>query len=224
MIDYCIQNNKQACVSRLEYFGDAVRIQQKLDCYEPFYEKYKGLSKENEYNLLLKQCVLPAPSLIMSRKILEEINYLDESYTFYEEWPTYMSILDRGYDIPYIEDRLVKYRCEQACLSAGAQYDKSIKGQTYRVARSKVIDDAWKFYFAYRRPRLIKRYEFLYIWEKDIEYQLYRIAINEKQSALLNVKEKLYRLIWPRTYSNAYKYLSNKGISAFCSKLRSFFS
>ena len=208
-LNYCQTNKKQVCVSRLEYFGDENRIRQKIASYEPFYERYKNLDRNGQYKLLLKSCALPAPSLFISQKVLEEINYLDESYSFYEEWPTYLKCIIAGYDIPYISDRLVKYRCEQSCLSAAATYDETIKGKSYKVARTKVTDDECKFYYNFRRSRLLQNHCYYTVWCLDIKYRLYNIYTKPTLSVADRIQILLLKVLRPITYKYAWHHIKS---------------
>ena len=210
MTGYCVANHKEVCFSRLDYFGDEERILEKRATYEPFYEKYKTLDKKGQYRLLLKQCVLPGASMFYSKKLIEEINYIDESYPFYEEWPTFLKFSEKGYDVPYIQDQLVKYRCEQSGLSAQAKYDDSLKGRTYKIARRKLTDDESRFYYEYRRPRLLRNFSFYTVWCSDIKYKLYKICTKPTISMIDRIHIGLLKLIRPLSYKYAWNKFMHK--------------
>lgn len=209
LLNYCLTNEKFICFSRLEYFGDEKRIKEKRETYESFYNKYKSLERNEKYKLLLKRCVLPGASVFYSKKILEAINYIDESYPFYEEWPTFLRCFDAGYDIPYIPDRLVKYRCEQAGLSAAAVYDDTVKGRTYKVARRRVTDDESRFYYDYRRPRLMRLFAYYTVLCSDIKYMLYKIYSKPKLTIKDKIQIFLLKAIRPLTYKYAFAKLKH---------------
>lgn len=207
LLNYCLKNEKYICFSRLEYFGDENRIKEKRETYESFYNKYTSLERNEKYKLLLKRCVLPGASVFYSKKILEAINYIDESYPFYEEWPTFLKCFDAGYDVPYIPDRLVKYRCEQSGLSAAAVYDDTLKGRTYKMARRRVTDDESRFYYDYRRPRLMKNLAFYTIWCFDIKYKLYGICTKPTLTFVDKMRIFLLKAARPLSYKYAWQHL-----------------
>lgn len=210
MVNYCKSNNKEVCFSRFDFFGDEERICQKKATYDPFYEKYKSLDIKGQYRLLLKRCVLPGASLFCSKKIIEEINYFDESFPFYEEWPTFLKFIEAGYDLPYIPERLVKYRCEYSGLSAQAKYDDSLKGRTYKIARKKLTDDEYRFYYEYRRSRLLRNFCLYTVWCSDIKYKLYSICTKPVINFMDRVHIVLLKLLRPLSYKYAWQAFKSK--------------
>lgn len=208
LIDYCVENEKEVCISKVEYFGDEERILQKTITYESFYERYHLLSVKEKYNLLLYHCILPTPSMIISKELLERIGYLDESYTIYEEWPLLLTILECGVDIPYIEERLVRYRCESNSLSSKI-FNKNKKGETYRGASYIMYQDSLRFYKSYRKPRLLKQFRLLNIWDQETAYKIRGIMMVPNRTVLQKLTLLLYRLIAPGTYRTIFKYFQS---------------
>lgn len=222
-LDYCNNTNAKACVTSLDYFGDATRITQKEISYSSFYNKYSQATKSERYNILLSECALPMPSLFISKSLLEEIGYADESYAFSEEWPLYMRIFEAGYDIPYLPIKLVEYRCENSCLSIGANYDNTIKGKSYQIARRKVFEDGYKFYLEYRRPRLLAQRKLYKVFSEDVSYKIIYLASQETRSSSDKFKLSCLRAISPRTYKNLYSYLRHASFKEFRRKAKAFF-
>ncbi len=205
LINFCEENEKEVCISKVEYFGDEERILQKKISYESFYEKYHRLSVKEKYNLLLYHCTLPTPSMIISKKLLERINYLDESYTIYEEWPLLLTILENNVDIPYIDNKLVLYRCESNSLSSKT-FNKSKKGEAYHGASYIVYQDSLRFYKSYRRPRLLKQLRLFNIWDQNTAYKIRGIMMVPNRTVSQKLTLLVYRLIAPGTYLSIYKY------------------
>lgn len=220
-VTYCTENNLSACISRVEYFGDLDRITQKKITYESFYRLYKNCTREERCKLLLHQCALPTPSLIVSKKLLEKINYLDEYYKLYEEWPFLLKILDSGADIPYIEDRLVKYRCESNSLSS-TTFTSSKKGETYQGARYQLYLDALHFYKNYRRPRLMKQLRLYAIWDQDLYFNIYSLMNIPNRTVWQKVLLLFWRIIAPGTYVQLYSYLKNASQTQIKNKIRGY--
>ena len=208
-VAYCLQNKKEICFSRLDYFGDEDRIKEKRTAYESFYQKYIKLNIKEQFVLLLKGCVLPGAAIFYSKHLIEEINYIDETYPFYEEWPTFLRFFIKGNGIPYISERLVKYRCEQSGLSANAKYDDTLKGRTYRIAREKVTDDEKSFYYTYRRSRLLQNHCYYTVWCLDIKYKLYDIYTKPTLSVADRIQILFLKVLRPLSYKYAWHHIKN---------------
>ena len=221
LISYCQDNNKEVCISRVEYFGDDERILQKKISYESFYNKYHQLSVKEKYNLLLYHCTLPTPSMLISKKLLESINYLDESYIIYEEWPLLLTILENGIDIPYIEDRLVRYRCESNSLSS-KQFSNSKKGEAYHGASYIVYQDSLRFYKTHRRPRLLKQLRLFSIWDQDTAYKIRGIMMIPNRTEKQKIQLLFYRIVAPGTYLSVYKYFRSAPPKLLLRKIKNY--
>lgn len=206
-LDFCKNNGVAVCASCLDFFGDNDIIEAKKPSYLNFYNKYKDLSREEKYKLLLYECVLPMPGMFISKQLLEFINYADESYAFAEEWPLYMKIFDAGFDIPYFEDKLVKYRNEVNCLSSGGKYSNSKQGLIYQRASEKVFMSNYKFYKEYRRPRLLKKMKIYKVWRADLSYEIQASHYITKPSVLFKIRIMLLRIMNPASYKALYIYV-----------------
>lgn len=178
--DFCNNTNNLVCFSKMIYFGDEQMSIRKESTYELFYEKYHTLSVEEKYNLLLYTCLLPMPSMFLSNSMIKSIGYIDENYPFGEEYPTYMKILERGIDMPYIDKRLVKYRCENSSLSSH-NFNNDTKGKSYSKAKKKVYDDSFSFFLLYRKPKLL---------QKKMYLQYLSVLIMYKRNYLLSFKNR----------------------------------
>lgn len=160
-VDYVLTNHKEVLVSKLDFFGDNLdNINFKKPYYDKYYNKYSKLSPQEQYKSMLQECILPMPGMFISKRLLEEIGYINERYPFGEEWPTYISIMKRGYDIPYVDMALVGYRCESDSL--GSNTDNKLNVRVFR--------DTVKSFREFRRPLMLKKGLFLQAWNTTIEY------------------------------------------------------
>lgn len=221
LVNYCIDNGKDACISKVEFFGDDDRIAQKIITYDGFYEKYKNLTVKKKYNLLLQTCVLPTPTMILSKRLVEELGYLDESYRVYEEWPWLLKILEYGYDIPYIEDKLVLYRCVNGSLSS-TKFDKTEKGKVYRNARYRIYEDGLRFFRTYRRPRMLKQFRLFAVWDQETSFELIRLRNIPNRTFMQKIRLGLIRMFAPGTYVNAYMFFKTAPKGALKKKIIEF--
>lgn len=206
-LGYCEKNNMSVCVSCVEFFGDTKIIEAKKPNYVEFFNQYKDLSREGKYDLLLYACALPMPGMFISKQLLEQVNYADESYAFAEEWPLFMKIFDAGFDIPYFDEELVKYRNEVNCLSSGGKYTDTQQGTAYRSASENVLISNYNFYKEYRRPRLLKRMKLYRVWCWDLTYKIQKSHYVTEPSILFKLEIILLRIINPLSYKNLYQRL-----------------
>ena len=221
LVSYCIKNGCEVCISKVDFFGDDDRIAQKIISYDMFYARYKDLSVKQKYNLLLGTCVLPTPSMILSKRLIEELGYLDESLRVYEEWPWLLKILEYGYDIPYIEDKLILYRCVNGSLSSTV-FDKNNTSQLYQSARYKIFEDAMKFYKEYRKPRLLKQFRFFAIWKQDTAFEILRLKNMPQRSLFQKIRLGFVRVVSPGTYVNAFMFFKTAPQGILVKKIKEF--
>lgn len=200
--------NIKTCISKLDYFGNPKIVEQKRHSRNLFYDRYKNLDVNGKYNLLLEDCLLPMPGMFISKELLEIIGFIDEKYPFGEEWPTYMSILEKGIDIPYFNEELVQYRCSEEALTGSKNID-SLKGVTYISARKKVFNDSKQFFLDYRKPRLLKKKKYIQVWNQTIVYKMAELRLKSELSLINKIGLLLYRLISPDSYLKIKKYISN---------------
>lgn len=160
-MDYCTTHRVEACVSRLEFFGtDSALIEFKKKHYERFHRYYKTRTLPQRQRLILRECLIPMPGMFMSRALWDIIGGIDERFPFGEEWPTYISILERGYDLPMFDDRLVRYRCSGGTMGAS----------TGTLMDRRVFDDQIRTYRMLRRPRLLARRMYCDVFDQEIVY------------------------------------------------------
>ncbi|WP_262888072.1 glycosyltransferase family 2 protein [Perlabentimonas gracilis] len=217
-IQFIEKNNENVCVSKLEFFGNAQRVEQKKQSYNLFYDKYSILSKHGKYTLLLKECLLPMPGLFISKKTLEEINYIDENYPFAEEWPTYLNILEKGIDIPYIDEMLVRYRCAEDSLSSIIK-NKTDKSISYSPARNRVYLDSFRYFNDYRKRRLIKNKMYVQVWNQVLNYKMAKIRLKPNLGKFDKLKMFFLRSISTETYNKAIQYIVSGQIKYLTNRL-----
>lgn len=205
-LKYSLENNKKACISKLDYFGDVNKAKQKEYSYELFYNRYSKLDVSGKYKMLLSECLLPMPGLFISKELLEEIDYIDEKYPFGEEWPTYMKILERNIDLAYFDQKLVKYRSAEDSLS-GKKFIDTDKGVAYTPAKRRVFNDSMKFFNDYRKPHLKKKRMYLKIWNQIIAYKMADLRFEPRLSIVDKIKLTLMQFIYPVTYIRILQYI-----------------
>ncbi|MBI9052570.1 MAG: glycosyltransferase family 2 protein [Bacteroidales bacterium] len=221
-LKYSTENNKKACVSKLDYFGNVNKAKQKEYSYDLFYNRYSKLDVSGKYKMLLSECLLPMPGLFILKELLVAIDYIDEKYTFGEEWPTYMKILERNIDLAYFDEKLVSYRSSEDSLS-GKKYVNTDKGVAYTPAKRKVFSDSLKFFNDYRKPQLKKRRMYLQIWSQILGYKMADLRFESKLSVGDKIKLTLMQLIYPVTYTRIFQYIHSGRVHYIFFRLKNIF-
>jgi alpha-1,3-rhamnosyltransferase len=158
-------NGGGICVSRMHFFGDEENVEFKRKRYDEFYDKFSCLGVKQKFNLILKECTLPMPGLFISKKLFERIGFINEDYPFAEEWPTFVTILKNGIDIPYFDEELIKYRCINNSLSS------DLNGNLYRLNYI-VFKDSYQFFKEIRRPLMLTNNCILSAIDQTIYYHI----------------------------------------------------
>lgn len=196
-LDYAINNNKEVMVARLHFFGDnQENIRAKKPYYDNYFNKYSILPPKERYKLILTDCVLPMPGFFISARLLEKIGYINDRYQFAEEWPTYLTLFEHGYDIPYVDQELVKYRCEGNSL--GSNEDNKVNIRVFR--------DAVKSFCEFRRPLMLKNGLWLQAWDTTITYYvLANTYYAGKNNLIWRMVYKTIQIVNPLKYVYLYR-------------------
>jgi alpha-1,3-rhamnosyltransferase len=92
----------------LEYFKD-----------ENFFGEYsleshafgsEHITPEEQYQVLLREVYVSAPTAFFKRSLLENMKGFDERIPMIEDWPMWLKITSAGYKIHYLNKATVKYR------------------------------------------------------------------------------------------------------------------
>lgn len=198
-LDYVFTHNREVCVSKLHFFGTNIdNIEFKKQHYEKYYKKYSKLNPKEQYKLMLVDCVLPMPGFFISKRLFAEIGYVNECYPFAEEWPTYLTLMKKGHDIPYFEEELVGYRCEGNTL--GSDQNNRLNGR--------VFEDTLKSFKEIRRPLMLQNGLYLQAWNCTLSIyivnQTYYAGRNSKLYLILFYSLHLFN---PLKYSIAIRKL-----------------
>ncbi len=205
-LKYSIENNKKACISKLDIFGNINKAKQKEYSYDLFYNRYSKLDVSKKYKMLLSECLLPMPGLFISKELLEDIDYIDEKYPFGEEWPTYMKILEKNVDLAYFDQKLVRYRSAEDSLS-GKKFVDTDKGVAYTPAKRRVFNDSIKYFNDYRKPQMKKKRMYLKIWNQILAYKMADLRFEPNISVLDKMKLTLMQIVYPVTYIRIFQYI-----------------
>lgn len=200
-VDYVISNSKEVVVSKLHFFGNNTEnIKIKKKYYNAYYNKYSKLSPKEQYKLMLQECLMPMPGFFISNRLLQEIGYIDERYPFGEEWPTYITIMKLGYEIPYIDVELIGYRCEDVSLGSDANNRLNIR----------VFKDTVKYFYECRRQLMIENGFYLKAWGQTLDFKTETIRYySTNRTFIEQLKIIIFMLLNPFNYSRVVRKLFN---------------
>jgi glycosyltransferase involved in cell wall biosynthesis len=81
----------------------------------PFFNE--NVTASDQYQFLLRFNRIPAPAVIIKKRIFEEISLFDESIHFIEDYPLWIKITENNIKIFNIPDSLVCYRIHETSIS-----------------------------------------------------------------------------------------------------------
>lgn len=73
---------------------------------------------KHQYETMLRECFVNAPSVIIRRNLFNLIGYFDESYRMMEDRPFWLKCLSNGYKIGYIPVLMTYYRKAQGSITS----------------------------------------------------------------------------------------------------------
>lgn len=73
---------------------------------------------KHQYETMLRECFVNAPSVIIKRNLFNLIGYFDESYRMMEDRPFWLKCLSNGYKIGYIPVLMTYYRKAQGSITS----------------------------------------------------------------------------------------------------------
>lgn len=80
--------------------------------------KIYNSSVKRQYEKMLRECFVNAPSIIFRRDLFDLIGYFDESYRLMEDYPFWLKTLSNGYKISYIPVLMVYYRQNHSSITS----------------------------------------------------------------------------------------------------------
>lgn len=154
-----------------------------LDILPKNIEFYKKKPKEQFYELL-EENKIAAPSSIIKRELLEEMEYFDESFKMVEDYPFWLKVLKNNIKIYFLDDVLVMYRRSSTSVSA--------------LSEGKYLN---KLMLEYEKDFYNKIYKKevknpLKIWNKYIELVLKNVLAKNKGKK--NIQYKIIKYLKPK--------------------------
>jgi alpha-1,3-rhamnosyltransferase len=85
---------------------------------------YFELSPQEQFEKIKRYglCLLPTPSVIYTKSILEKVGYFDERIPMWEDGPMYFKLAEKGEKVYLLNKVLVRYRYQPSSLSNSPSY------------------------------------------------------------------------------------------------------
>jgi len=118
-IAFAKENNADLLYAKIQPFPDNqenYELKTLVDEIDKRLEKSYYLYETNQFNTILKTNFIPAPSVIIKRRVYDENGGFDERFAI-EDTPYWIKILDKGYRFHFLNETLVKYRIHLKSVS-----------------------------------------------------------------------------------------------------------
>lgn len=82
---------------------------------------HQKMSSKSQFKLLRFSTIVLAPSVLMKRRLLENLNYLDESIKMCEDWPFWLKLTHHGKKFYFLNEETVLYRIHEKSVYSGSE-------------------------------------------------------------------------------------------------------
>ena len=195
-IDFINSNNQKI------YLDSNGEIISKKNCYYEFGNEYllrnrnskEIMSHYGEYKTLFINNYIQAATVLIRRKVLEEVGLFDESF-FYEDWPLWLNI-SKNYKFYYIDKVFFNYR-KHPTVMTNTFHDK------FNVENTRIILREKKYCFQHNYKNLWKKkYSdrlFSFIFNKDIRiFLIFLFKAKSFNLILYLIKKIIFRVLHPK--------------------------
>lgn len=195
-IDECVKfvlvEKCQICMVKLALLGGNIYENRRTEyALERMYDCLKLKSREEQYEKVLFQHILPGPGIFYSKRLWEIIGGFDERFRDFEEYSFELAVLEKE-RIYFLDKPLVKWRQRDGSLT--------------HSSKSPALYNDIQFYYQVRRPLLIAHKQYFRIWHSDIAYYVEQKVEFEEKSILY----KSLLLLSPLFYVTKMKEVYNK--------------
>lgn len=158
-------------------------------------------NQQQQFNNILSECYLLAPTAFINNEVLKEVGYADESYPMIEDYPLWFKCLSNGYLLSYLEETTVLYR-----------KGDSLSQQGTRIGNASYLESFYNFQKEKIWPKLplskiLKKWDDYLLFKQRILW--IRLFGNKVTLPYLILQKSLFLIRPYRLYSFAKK-LMNK--------------
>jgi len=116
-VNFAVSNNVDICISDVELISnDDFDMTDYRNLFDFYYDCVEESYEQQKKRIVEEHC-LPDPAMFFSRKLYDDVGGFDEKYVLLEEWPFFYNILNNGYKVFGINERLVNYRVHAQSVS-----------------------------------------------------------------------------------------------------------
>lgn len=126
------------------------------DCYLDLLE----MPLQAQMKQIARALFTPAPPLFVAKSVLDETGGWDVAFPFADEWPLFFKIIQHGYRIHPLRQKLVLYRV----------HDSLCRGQANGLINKRVFDSMRLFARKVIIPYHLKRGHLLFAWDLLLSY------------------------------------------------------
>ena len=170
-------------------------------------EQYDSMLKtcdepvEKQYKRIMKEMIFPGPTYFYKKELWTEIGGFDEHYKLSEEWAFCYNVLNHGYKIFCIYEKLVNYRLSSTSVC---------RDKKKRFGNPVWVLDNRQFFHDIRLKGLLKQGKLFTAWSQYLNYQKKYIYITKGESTFNDFIIQLFDFIDPAFYYNMVRKLANK--------------
>lgn len=185
------------CISQTELFSSDGRISIETEqAYVNFFEE-SNVDLKKQKSKILQKLTFVGPTYFYSRSLFDEIGGFNEDYKLSEEWPFCFSVLQKGYRIHAVPQKLVRYRVSSSSLTHNTR--------SVSVGNYTLFKEERKFFFKSRLPLLLKKGSYLDAYSFILYFFTYGIVYRYQRYYPINHLIKITNIINPIYIVNASK-------------------
>lgn len=92
-----------------------------------------SIKAKDQYQILLRRCIIPAPTVFLRKDTFNTIGYFDENYTIIEDWPFWLKMTKSGIKFFYLNKETVAYRISENSVFHKKNDDSIFKSFTFNI-------------------------------------------------------------------------------------------
>ncbi|HIF9221413.1 TPA: glycosyltransferase family 2 protein [Photobacterium damselae] len=109
-ISFVYKSKHKIVFSNMSKFSENIQTSEMMKIDDYFF----SLNSKEQFEEIIINNHMLAPSSFISKKLLEEVNYANEHYYMMEDYPLWYEISKKGYEFGYINKPLVYYRIDES--------------------------------------------------------------------------------------------------------------
>lgn len=157
------------------------------------------MSPEEQFNLLKFSSTIKAPSVIIKKSTVKNLNYFDESIKLCEDWPFWLKVTSSGKKFFFLNDELVFYRIHDQSVYSSAE-NKFLISPFYKIEKN--------IYRKYIHGTISLAERIIFDYHYSLQEFFFRLNNNSAKNLLRKIYEVLnlpYKIYAKITFLKNYK-------------------